>query len=121
MYYENESDFDQATWSARLEVAKANDEFITLLKELPTEKPMTDDEAIARFKGESTWESIDGAESLLGWCRFWFVAEWCLPMDQQSRCTARLMQEAGYQLQQELEATPLNKSLRRWHAAILKL
>jgi hypothetical protein len=42
-------------------------------------------------------------------------------MDQQSRCTARLMQEAGYQLQQELEATPLNKSLRRWHAAILKL
>lgn len=114
MYYENESDFDASAWCPRLESAQTNNDFISLLSELPTEKPMDDDEAIECFKGESTWESIDGAESMLGWCRFWFMAEWCLPMDQQARCTARLMKEAGYPIGQELEATPLNKSLRRW-------
>lgn len=118
MCHESESDFDAAAWHSRLDSARTSDDLLSLLKGLPTEKPMNDDESIARFKGESTWESIDGAESMLGWCRFWFMAEWCLPPDQQARCTARLMQEAGYPICQELEATPLNKNLRRWHAAI---
>lgn len=58
MYHENESDFDAAAWNSRLDSAQTNDDFLTLLKELPTEKPMNDDEAIERFKGESTWGSI---------------------------------------------------------------
>ena len=119
MYNESEPDFDEAAWHSRLEVAQTSDDFLSLLAELPPAKPVSDDEIIQRFKGETSWESIDGAESLLGWCRFWFVAEWCLPVEQQARCIARLMQEAGYHFGQELEATRLNKNLRRWYAGIL--
>lgn len=118
MYYENDLDFDEAAWSARLESARTNDDFITLLKELPTEKPMSDEEAIERFKGEPSWEILDSAESLLGWCRFWFMAEWCLPFHQQARCTDRLMREVGYSMHAELVESQCNKNLRRWHAAI---
>lgn len=120
MHDEDVSDFNQSAWQSRLESARTSDDFLSLLNELPSEKPMSDDEALDRFKGESTWGSINGAESMLEWCRFWFMAEWCLPFDQQIRCTSRLMREAGYSLEKELEATPLNKSLRRWHASILE-
>ena len=121
MYYENESDFDQAAWNARLEVAKASDEFITLLKELPTESPLSDDEVIEDFKGQMSWASIDSAESMLGSCRFWLMAEWCLPADQQARCTDRLMREAGYSLMAVLPNSKHTEVRDRWQQSMIEL
>lgn len=121
MYYENETDFDEAAWSARLEAARTNDDFVTLLKELPTEKRITDDEAIESFKAESTCEGIDSADTMLGWCRFWFMAEWCLPADQQARCTDRLMREAGYSLMTVLPCDRSSVNRERWQRSMIEL
>lgn len=121
MYYENETDFDEAAWSARLDLARTNDDFVTLLKELPTEKPMTDDEAIESFKAESTWESIDSADTMLGWCRFWFVAEWCLPAAQQARCTDRLMRGAGYSLETVPPDDKHSVARESWQRSMIKM
>lgn len=119
MYYENESDFDQAAWDAALNEAKTGDDFLALLRALPTEKLMTDDEAIERFKGEPSWAYINGAESMLGWCRFWLMAHWVLPMDQQARCVERLMSEGGYSIAEPY--APTSERARNWHRNILAL
>ena len=101
MYYENESDFDEVAWQAQLEKASSNEDFVALLKALPSEKPMSDEEVIQAFKAEGSYRHIANEHDLRGWCRFWFMAEWCLPRDQQIRCTHSLLQEAGYQVHRD--------------------
>jgi hypothetical protein len=82
---------------------------------------MTDDESIESFKAESTWEGIDSADTMLGWCRFWFVAEWCLPADQQARCTDRLMREEGYSLMTILPSNKCSVNRESWQLAMIEL
>ena len=121
MSYENETDFDQSDWNARLALATTNDDFVSLLKALPSEKPMTDDEAIERFKGESTWEHIDSATDMLRWCLFWLMAEWCLPEAQQARCTERLMRESGYSLMTIQSISKYSGARDRWQRSMIEL
>ena len=101
----NKTDFDEAAWLGRLKKTQAQEDFGMLLRELPSEPPMTDDEIIERFQGKmSAFEARQAADgwpkeneaALRGWCRFWFMAEWCLPADQQKRCTERVLRLAGY-------------------------
>ena len=98
-------DFDENAWLNR--VKKCTHEDVKLLiRELPSEPPMSDDEIIERFQGAMAafearqaadgWPKEEGEAALRGWCRFWFMAEWCLPADQQKRCTERVLRLAGY-------------------------
>jgi hypothetical protein len=97
-----------------------NDDFFTLLKELPTERPLSDDEVIKNFKGQLSWASIESAESMLGACRLWLMAEWCLPADQQARCTERLMREAGYSLMTILPISKHSGARDRWQRSMIE-
>ena len=101
-----EADFDEAAWLSRLKKAHTQEHFMSLFSELPNEPPMTDDEVVEHFQTEmAAFEARQAAEgwptdkdeaALRGWCRFWFMAEWFLPADQQKRCTERVLRLAGY-------------------------
>ena len=103
---EHETGFNESAWLERVKNSRTKEDLKLLLAELPSIPPLTDDEIIERFQGEMAafearqladgWPTEKDDATLRGWCRFWFMAEWCLPSDQQKRCTERVLRLAGY-------------------------
>jgi len=103
---EHKTEFDESAWLERVKNARTKEDFKLLLSALPSTPPLADDDVIDLFQwemGEITRRKAAeelqtdlSAALLRGWCRFWFMAEWCLPADQQKRCTERVLRLAGY-------------------------